>query len=114
MNSVQSILDALAKMAEKKEVISAQMYMEAASKINALLQNEVDKKSEMEYELAKVKAEYVQDGKSVAYAKTMIESIPLYLEYKKQVSLIDRAKETILIAKKNAQLSSDLIRNGLD
>lgn len=113
-NSVQSIIDALAGMAERKEVIPPQTWMEAASKINVLLQGEQEKKYEMEHHLAQIKAEILGEGRTSAFAKSMVEATTDYLDYKKHTALIERAKETILLAKKNAQLASDLMRNQLD
>lgn len=112
-NTVASIMEALEGMARRKEVIDPETWLSAAAKINVLLQGEVEAKNVMEHNLAKQKATYLADGKSVAYAKSMIEAEEGYLLYRNQVSLIDRALETIRIAKKNAGLASDLMRSGM-
>lgn len=112
-NTVESIMLALENMARKREPIGPEVWMNAAAKLNALLQSEVEQKNIMEHNLAKQKAAYLADGKSVAYAKSMIEAEEGYLLYRNQVSLIDRVLETIRLAKKNAGLASDLMRSGM-
>lgn len=114
MNTAQSIMDALQSMAERKEPIAPQMWMEAAGKINVLLQDEQDKLAEAEHVLAIKRAELIGAGQTSAATKILIEADPMYLECRKQKGLIDRAVETIRIAKKNATLASELIRNNLD
>lgn len=114
MNTAQSIMDALQSMAERKEPIAPQMWMEAAGKINVLLQTEQDKLAEMEHILANMRKELISAGQTSSATKMIIEAEPLYLECRKQKGLIDRAVETIRIAKKNATLASELIRNNLD
>lgn len=113
-STVKSILGTLAKWASERRSIDPQTYMEAASKLNSLLQGEVEILIDLESELAKVKRLYLEEGKSVAYAKSMIEATEGYNMYKKQKAMIDTAKEQILLAKKNASLSSDLMRNQLN
>lgn len=113
LNSVQSIMDALAEMAARKQVISPQTFMDAAGKINALLQGEQEKLYTLEHELSKLRTEIMEQGKTASFAKQAVESNPLWLECRKQSILIERAKETVLLAKKNATLASELMRHSL-
>lgn len=113
-NTVQSIIDYLHGMAERKEPISPQMWMDASGKINVLLQTEQDRLADMEHELAKKRANLIAEGQTSAATKILIEADPLFLEARKLKGLIDRAVETIRIAKRNATLTSELIRNNID
>lgn len=113
-SSVRSILNTLALWASERRTIDPQTYMEAAGKLNSLLQSEVETLIDLRTELAKVKKMYLEEGKSVAYAKSMIEATEGWNMYEKQKALIDTAKEQILLAKKSATLSSELMRNQLN
>jgi hypothetical protein len=108
MNTVTSIMDALAKMAEQKEPIHGHVWLEAAMKLNALLQGEQERKYEIESRLNKMRAVYLEDGKTAAFARGMIEAQDEWLEHKKISALIERAIETIRLAKKNATLAQEL------
>jgi hypothetical protein len=110
MNTTKSILDALSGMAERKEPIRADLWLEAAMKLNALVQNEVEQKYEIESKLNKLRASYLAEGKTAAFARGMIEATDEWLEYKKLSALIDRAQETIRLAKKYSTLSVELER----
>lgn len=112
-STVKSILDTLAKWSAERRTIDPQTYMDAANKLNALLQGEIEVLIDLRSELAKVKKMYLEDGKSVAYAKSMIEATDGWNMYEKQKALIDTAKEQVMLAKKNAQLASDLMRSSL-
>jgi hypothetical protein len=112
-NSVQSIIDALAKMAAEKKPIDPQMQMEAASKINVLMQGEMEKLALLENQLAKMRNAYLIDGKSSAYAKSMVEGTDEYLAWRIQDALVKTGIEQIRTSKKHAGLLSDLMRNNL-
>jgi hypothetical protein len=111
MNTATSIMEALAGMSERKEPIQGHLWLEAAMKLNALLQNEQEHKYEIESRLNKMRAAYLEEGKSAAYARGMIEAQDEWLEYKKLTALIERAIETIRLAKKNATMAQDLEHN---
>lgn len=110
-STAQSVMDALEGMAARKETIGPELWMQAASKLNVLLQVEQDKLIELRSLLSKVKASHIEQGKSVAYANTIMEAMDEWVVYEKQKALIERAIETIRLAKKNATLESDLRRN---
>lgn len=100
--------------AGERRTIDPQTYMEAASKLNSLLQAEVEKMIDMRSMLAKVRAAYLSEGQTAAFAKAQMEAMDEWVAYEKQKALIDTAKEQILLAKKNASLSSELMRNALN
>jgi hypothetical protein len=112
-NTVQSIIDALADMAARKLPIDPNMQIEAAAKINVLLQGELEKLAEMESVLAKMRAHYLEEGKSVSHAKAMVEASDEFLAYRKQDALVKTAQEQIRTSKKHAGLLSDMMRGGL-
>lgn len=113
-NSVASILKTLDMWASERRTIDAQTWMDAAMKLNALLQGEMETMIDLRTELAKVKRLYLEEGKSAAYANMMIEATEGWNMYEKQRAMIDRALETVRLAKKNATLTSDLMRNQLN
>lgn len=110
MNTVESIMDALQGMSERKEPIRADVWLEAAMKINALLQNEQERKYELESSLNKMRANLLKEGQTAAYARGMIEATDEWLQYRKLSALIERALETIKLAKKYSTLSVELER----
>lgn len=113
-NSVRSILDVLETWAREKRPIGPEEWLSAASKINVLLQSEQERKYVMESQLAKIKAAYLSDGQTAAFAKAQMEATDEWLDYKKQCALVDRALETIRLAKGQARLTSELMRHSLD
>lgn len=113
-STVKSIMDTLAEWAAEKKSIGPQTWMEAASKLNVLLQGEVEKLVDMKLAISKLRAAYLADGKTSAYAKAQVEAMDEWAQLQKQAALVDRAKETILLAKKSATLASDLMRHSLN
>ncbi len=110
---MRTIMDKLAEWAAEKRSIGPQVWMDAASKLNVLLQGEVEDLIDKKLTIAKVRSAYMEDGKTAAYARAQVEAMPEWAELQKQAALIDRAKEAILLAKKNATLASELMRNQL-
>lgn len=110
MNTLESIMEALEDMATRKEPIAPHLYLEGAVKLNALLQNTIERKYEIESRLNKMRAAYLEEGKTAAFAKGMIEAQDEWLEHKKLSALIERALETIKLAKKYSTLSIEMER----
>ena len=109
-NTVQSIIDALAGMAARKETVGPQMWMDGALKATVMLQSEQDLAVDLQLALNKVKARYMEEGKSAAYAVAMMEALDEWAVSEKQKNLITTVKDFNMLAKKNAQLESDLLR----
>jgi hypothetical protein len=112
-STVKTIMDKLAELAAEKRTIGPQTWMDAASKLNVLLQSEVEDVIDRKLTIAKLRAAYMADGKTAAYARAQVEAMPEWAELQKQQALVDRAKEMILLAKKNATLASELMRHQL-
>jgi hypothetical protein len=112
-NTFDSLLDSLTLIAKKQGVVDAQTYMQIAEKISVLLQEEQEKLIDMEFDLACARKMLLDEGKTAVETKMRIEASPLYRDARKQKSRIDRAIETIRLAKSHAKLTSDLMRSNM-
>lgn len=113
LNTFDSIIDALRKLALQKEVISPDTWIRGAMKLNLLLEQEVENLIILEHSLAVMRKELLSNGNTAVYAKMMIEASDDYKVTQMQKARISNAQETIKLAKKYAQLSSDLMRSNL-
>ncbi len=107
MNTVDSIMTWLVETAEKREPINPHLWLEAAMKLATLFQTEEDRLSEIEHTLIKMKPPHIEEGKTAAAAKLLVEADDLYLEYLKLNALIKRADKVILMAKKYATVEGE-------
>ena len=113
VNTFDSLLDSLTMIAKKQGVVDAETYMQIAEKISVLLQDEQEKLIDMEFDLDVARKVLLDEGKSVPQATQIIKAHELYKIARKQKSKIDRAIETIRLAKSHAKLTSDLMRSNL-
>lgn len=113
MNTVQQIIDYLAGIAEKNQVIPPDVYVRCAERVNVLLQVEQEALYELEQKIAQKRADLVVSGKTSAYAKIVIEATEEYKEARKQKALIERALEVIRLAKTHSRLVGDMARSGM-
>lgn len=107
-NTAQSIMSSLEDLAKEKGTLDWHTWMEGATKLTALLQVEEEELAEMEHSLIKMKARLVEAGRPANQAKLIVESDDRYLEVMKKRAFIKRCDATIMVAKKHAQLSSDM------
>lgn len=112
-STVSSIITKLAEWAAEKRTIDPHTWMDAASKLNVLLQGEQEELIDKKLAMSKLRAAYLSDGKTSAYAKSQVEAMDEWADMQKQLALIGRAMETILLAKKNATLASEMMRHQL-
>jgi hypothetical protein len=112
MNTAHSVMEALERLAQDRGVIDWQTWLEGATKLTALLQNEEEILAEKEHALIKMKARLIEEGRPANQAKLLVEADPLYLEVMKQRAFIKRCDAVILIAKKHATLSSEQMKYG--
>lgn len=110
-NTLDSILASFETMARERNAIDPHTYLTGCEKINALLQGEQEILYDEEQIIAKMRKEILDQGKSVAYAKTVVEASDEYKSARKRKAKIERAIETIRLGKKHATLSSELMRN---
>lgn len=108
--TIDKIQEWLTKQIEQKLPIDGHTYMDAASKINVLLQGEQEKLFKMEQGVALMRKELLGQGDTVSAAKVIVESSDAYLEARIQKSKIERAIELIRIAKINARTANDIMR----
>jgi len=113
-STVASIMDKLAEWAAEKRSIGPNVWMDAASKLNVLLQGEVEKHIDQKLAVAKLRAAFMADGDTAAAAKAKVEAMDEWAVLQKQGALIERALEAILLAKKNATLASEMMRHQLN
>lgn len=102
--TVDTILTVMQERVANKEPTPAWMWLEAAQSIQALLEVETDTLFEMEQALAKRKAEYLEEGMSVAKSEIIIAATDEYRNMQKQRAKIARAEEIGRIAKYQARM----------
>jgi len=110
LNSVDSILSALEKMASTKEPVDAHTWLDGVAKLLALIGNEQNKLFELENELAKIKMLAMESGDSVSKAKVRAEATETSLEVNKLKAKINRAFEICRVGKLMARMSMEEMR----
>lgn len=109
--TVDKVLAWVEEKVQTKQPIDMNTWMYVAERINVLIQTEQEKLFSMEQGIAKMKKILIEDGKTVAYAKIIIEATDEYKDMRIQKAKIDRALELIKISKQHSRLSSDLMRS---
>jgi len=112
MNTAISVMEGLEKLAEERGVIDWNSWLQGAAKLSALLQNEEEQLAEMEHTLIKMKAAHIEEGKSAAAAKLLVEADDLFLAVMKKRAFVKRCDETIKICKRFASISGDVGKYG--
>jgi len=113
LNSFDSLMDGFRKLSEERNPVNPQQWLSGALKLNVLLDSEIETLISMEFILATMRKEILEQGKTAVYAKMIIEASEEYKTYQLQKAKIKNAEETIKLAKKYAQVTSDLMRNNL-
>ena len=113
LSTADSIMLWFTTQVQNKEPIDPHTFLEGAIKLSVLLQTEQEKLIDREQEVAQLRKVLIEDGKTVAYAKAMIEASPEYAETKKLKAKIDRGTEFIRLCKLYSRTASDLMKNGL-
>ena len=101
------IIDRLTAWVESKTPISASTWVDAAAKLTLLLSEEHDKLFSLQQTIAKMKVEYLDDGKSSAEAKTRVEATDTYRYFLSQKAKIERIEEQVRLAKVQARLKDN-------
>lgn len=107
--TTDKIIDWITEQVENKQPIDPHLWLEASMKLNVLLQTEQEKLFELEQVVALAKAMHLEQGKSVGYAKTMIESTDQYKLARKQKAKIDRVIEFIRLSKLYSRISQEIM-----
>lgn len=111
MNSTESIITELQRMAKEKGVLEPEILLTAAEKLCVLIQMDADILAEKEFELAQARKNLLDEGKNSTETKLRIEASPLFLECRKIKNRIDTAKEFTRLSKLHSRLASDMLRN---
>lgn len=94
-------------VAEKRPVSAAQ-WLDAALKLTVLVGDENGKKFSLEQKVAEAKVSCLDsmEKRSVALAEVMVQTLPLWREYREQEAKVEQIQELVRVAKKQAELSS--------
>jgi hypothetical protein len=113
LSTADSIMGWFTEQVQEKQPIDPHNWLEGAIKLSVLLQGEQEKLIIKEQEVAQLRKLLLEDGKTVAYAKTMIEASNEYAEARKLKAKIDRGTEFIRLCKLYSRTSSDLMKSGM-
>lgn len=92
-------------MAERKVPLSPYQWLEATSKLIALIGNEQNELYRIESLLAKIKNEEMAQGATAARAKAIVEARDEYVTYRTLKAKIERVFEMIKLGKIHARMS---------
>lgn len=110
MNTPQSIVAQLQKMAEQPGMIDANAWLTGAMKLRVLLQTEQERLVDLERKVQELKAIYLSEGDSATSAKIKTEASDLYVETRKLEVFIKTALDIVLLAKKYATTEVDIYK----
>lgn len=96
---------------EEKHPIDAHIWVDACQKLNVLIGDEHDKLFDLQQKVAQMKVTYIQEGDTVAKAKSKVEAEDVYRDMQKQKARIGQIEEFIRIAKLQARLKDNEYRN---
>jgi len=113
LNTFDSLMDGFRKLSEERNPVNPQQWLSGALKLNVLLDSEIETLIHLEFILANMRKELLEKDKTSAYTRMMVEASEEYKTYQQQKAKIKNAEETIKLAKKYAQVTSDLMRNNL-
>jgi len=111
MNTSQSIMLSLQKMAETPGGTDPHVWLRGALKLRVLLQKDQEELVELERELQETKRNHLLDGDTAINAKIKIEASMEFAHAKKKEVFIKTCLDTILLAKKFAQTEMDIYRS---
>lgn len=112
MRTVDTILESLETMVRERQPIDSMTWMAAALDLTILMGDEHEKLYTLQSELNQYRASLIGDGKSVAHARAMTEAHELYKIMMIQKAKVERVLETIRVAKLQARIASEEMRNG--
>lgn len=112
-NTFDSIMEAFGRLAMDKNPISPNIWLAGAVKLNVLLEGEIETLINLEHKLAKMRKEFLELGNTATFSKMMIEATPEYRDVQRQKARIKSAQDAILLAKKYATITSELMRQNL-
>jgi predicted ATPase with chaperone activity len=111
IRTVDSIMNWMSTEVEQKRPINPHLFVEAAKYLNALIGEEHEKLWELEQQVAQARLEARKTVKTMAEANAIVESTDVYRMAKLQKAKIDQVNEMIRLAKLQARLSNDELKN---
>ncbi len=112
----ESVITDLNKAVAERQVLTPEVWMEAALCLNLLIENQEQPKLfelMQQVALAEIVAKELCPDWSDKQIERKTRATPLWVDMKKQEAKIKMANNLILLAKKHASLSSDLMRQNL-
>ena len=113
-NTFEDIIEGFRRLAEENKPIDPHLWLSGALKLNSLLPSEMDTLITLEHGLAVMRKRLLEEGNNATYTKLMIEAAPEYMEVQRQKARIANANAQILLCKKYATLTSDLMRSNMN
>ena len=107
---LETLLSEIKSKIENKEPISPMEYLDLADKLNILRSDYDDKLWQLGEDLFKFKAMYLEQGKTVGYAETLMKSSEAYKNFMQLKAKLSRIDETIRLSKIRAKLSQEEFR----
>lgn len=112
--TINSIIEYFEGAVAERKPLSPQTWIDGAAKLNVLKGEEYDKLFLLEQACAKMEAEFLERDMTSARAKTFVKSSESWLAYKKQQARVKQIEDFILLAKKQASLTMEAMRNNLE
>lgn len=105
--TVDTILESLTSWVESRTPINPELWIDAGLKMNLLKEPLTARIIALQQSLAKKRVMLLEDGKSVAYAKTIIEADDEYSECRTLEAKIKLIEEQIRLAKVRGKMGLD-------
>ncbi len=105
--TTSTIINTLKGWVESKTPIGPETWVDAGLKMNILRGEEDDKLFDLMQLVARMKAQHIINGDSVAKAQAHIETTDEYRHMLKQKAYIEQIEEMIRLAKARARLKSE-------
>lgn len=110
--STDKILAEIDDLVQARQPVDAHTWTGLCHTLNILKGDEDKKLYDLQQINSQLKIKFIDEGKSVAEAKSRVEATDNYKESKNQEAKIERIEEAIRIAKIQARLSDNNMRNG--
>lgn len=108
--TADTILDWLKKQVEERQVIDAHTWVNAAQKLNILLEDETDELFTLGQQVKSIQLEKSKEvNESVSSSKLYAETTSEYVQYKKQEAKVERIQEAIRLAKLQSRQASEVM-----
>lgn len=111
LSTADSIMEWFTKQVENKQPIDPYQWLEGALKLSVLLAVEHEKWVIKEQEVAQLRKLLIEDGKTVSYAKTIVEASNEYKDARLLKGKLEKGNEFIRLVKLYSRTTSDLMRN---